>query len=334
MRRSIVQFRRVWLVVATLSAAGSVSAADPTGPLYVKNMSPIAGLLGIPAQRSAAPMTSAAWQWGTHVSVANHYIVDQGAQERLNLDGETARLALSLRYAMTDRLDVHLEVPWLDHSGGSLDSVIDAWHDLWGMPDGGRDEVPRSVLAYQYLSTSDNFGLVDDVSGLGDVSAAVTYAVYEDAASSAAISLGYKRATGDEHEFLGSGSDDVYLLLRFSGAHLADLPLSWHGQLGYLRAGEVDGLQQRSERDLWFAGLALEWQFTERWFLLGQLDGHAAPVDSELPGLGDDAVLATVGLRWRLASQWSLELAVVEDVAVETAPDVTFQASLRYRSAP
>ena len=47
-----------------------------------------------------------------------------------------------------------------------------------------------------------------------------------------------------------------------------------------------------------------------------------------------NAVLATVGLRWRLASQWSLELAVVEDVAVETAPDVTFQASLRYRSAP
>ena len=334
MRSSIALFRRIWLLVAALSTAGSASAADPAGPLYVKNMSPVAGLLGIPAQRSATPMTSSAWQWDTHVSVANHYVVDQAAQERLNLDGETARLALSLRYAMTDRLDVHLEVPWLYHSGGRLDSVIDAWHDLWGMPDGGRDEVPRNVLAYQYLSTSDNFGLVDDVSGLGDVSAAVTYAVYEDAASSAAISLGYKRATGDEQEFLGSGSDDVYLLLRFSGAHLADLPLSWHGQLGYLRAGEVDALQQRSERDLWFAGLALEWQFNEHWFLLGQLDGHAAPVDSELPGLGDDAVLATVGLRWRLASRWSLELAVAEDIAVETAPDVTFQASLRYRSVP
>lgn len=334
MRRSIAQFGSVALLVAAISVAGPAAAGDPTGPLYVKNASPVAGLLGLPAQRSAAPMKASAWQWDTHASVANHYIVDQGAQERLNLDGETARLALSLRYAMTDRLDVQLEVPWLDHSGGSLDSVIDSWHDLWSMPDGGRDDVPRNVLAYQYFSTSDNFGLVDDVSGLGDVSASVTYAMYEDAASSAAISLGYKLATGDELEFLGSGSDDVYLLLRFSGAHLADLPLSWHGQMGYLRAGEIDVLRQSSERDLWFAGLALEWQFNERWFLLGQLDAHAAPVDSELPGLGDNAVLATVGVRWHLASQWSLELAVVEDIAVETAPDVTFQGSLRYRSAP
>ena len=39
--------------------------------------------------------------------------------------------------------------------------------------------------------------------------------------------------------------------------------------------------------------------------------------------------MATVGVRWRFARHWALDFSVVEDIAVETAPDVIFQASLR-----
>jgi len=38
-----------------------------------------------------------------------------------------------------------------------------------------------------------------------------------------------------------------------------------------------------------------------------------------------------VGGRWRFARHWSAELSVIEDIRVQTGPDVTFQASLRYR---
>jgi hypothetical protein len=39
----------------------------------------------------------------------------------------------------------------------------------------------------------------------------------------------------------------------------------------------------------------------------------------------------TLGARWRFAPDWSVDFNFVEDIQVETAPDVTFQASLRYR---
>jgi hypothetical protein len=41
--------------------------------------------------------------------------------------------------------------------------------------------------------------------------------------------------------------------------------------------------------------------------------------------------MATVGMRWRFARHWALDFSVVEDIAVETAADVIFQASLAYR---
>lgn len=316
-----VRLTPFWLLAATFGVASE--------PLYVKNLSPVAGLLGLPSQREADIAAAGSFDVALHGSIASHYVSESNDNEYLNFDGETARVVLEARYAITDTWDLKLEAPWLDHSGGNLDSLIDSWHDFWGMSDGGRSNVPRDLLDYRYLG-SDEFSLQDDASGLGDITLAVSHEFYADDRSSAAVVLGYKFGTGDEDEFLGSGADDAYVAVRFSGDHGNDLPLRWHGQLGYLRAGEIDFIQNMQERDLWFAGLGLDWKISSAWSLLGQLDAHAAPTDSDIDGLGEAAIMFSVGGRWRFAQDWALDLSLIEDVQVETAPDVTFQASLRY----
>jgi long-subunit fatty acid transport protein len=100
--------------------------------------------------------------------------------------------------------------------------------------------------------------------------------------------------------------------------------------VGYLRAGDNDVLGDIQEQDLWFAGLTVDWQVARRWSLIAQVDSHAAPTDSDITALGDDAIMAAVGVRWRFAPNWSVDASVVEDIRVETASDVVFQASLRY----
>lgn len=306
---------------------GQVCAAGE--PLYAKNLSPVAGMLGLPSQRTADTRPAGAFDLALHSSIASHYISEGSGDEFANLDGETLRFALEVRYALADNWDLQLEVPWLDHSGGSLDSLIDNWHDFWGMSDGGRSDAPEDVLDYRYRGDGE-FTLLDDTSGLGDTSLSLSYQFYDDDGAAAAAVLGYKFATGDEDDFLGSGADDAWLGVRFSGDHMADLPLRWHGQLGYLRAGSSDLIGAAQERDLWFAGLTLDWIVAPAWSLLAQVDAHAAPMNSDIKALGDKAVMLTVGGRWRFAENWSLDLSLIEDIQVETAPDVTFQASLRY----
>ena len=306
--------------------------AAASEPLYVKNLSPVAGLFGLPSQRTARPTEHGAFAAALHSSIASHYVNDSKADEFLNLDGETLRFALELRYGLVENWDVQLEVPWLDHSGGNLDKAIDNWHDFWGMSDGGRSRVPRDLIDYTYLTGREAvFRLEDSESGIGDTSLSTTWSFHRDDRSAASLVLGYKFGTGDEEKFTGSGADDAFVALRFSGDHMSDLPLSWHGQLGYLRAGESDLIEDYQEQDFWFAGVTMDWRFASNWSLLVQFDGHRAPMSSDITGIGDDAVMIAVGTRWQFAKHWSGEISVIEDIRVETAPDVTFQASFRYR---
>jgi Protein of unknown function (DUF3187) len=313
---------------------GFAAASLPTlaaEPLYMKNLSPVSGLLGLPSQRGAQVQDKGSLALALQGSVASHYRLDATAEEFLNIDGETRRVALELRYGLFEHWDLQLEVPWLDHDGGNLDRLIDDWHDLWNMPDGGRADVARDLFDYRYANLDGaGFSLLDSASGLGDISLSLNYAFYRDEDATASALLGYKFGSGDEDKFLGSGADDVFAGVRFSGADLAGLPLRWHGQLGYLRAGSSDLLQGIQERNLWFAGVALDWVVHERWSLLAQLDSHAAPTESRITALGDDAVMFTLGARWRFAERWSVDVSVMEDIRVETAPDITFHASLRY----
>lgn len=318
-----------YTVLLAIAAALPVAASEP---LYVRNLSPVAALSGLPSQRSADTVGAGRMDIALHGSLASHYVADANSKEYLNLDGETQRFALELRYGLAQDWDMQLELPWVDQSGGNLDKFIDDWHDLWGMSDGGRSDVPRDLLDYRYIAPDTGFSLQDNTSGLGDVSLSLSNAFYRRGAAVASLVLGYKFGSGDEDEFLGSGADDAFIALRFSGAHLGSLPLRWHGQAGYLRAGDNDLLGDAQERDMWFAGLSLDWAVAQRWSLLAQLDSHAAPVDSNITALGDEAFMLSGGVRWRFAQRWSAEVSVVEDIGVETAADVTFQASLRYQT--
>tara|TARA_R100000005_G_scaffold95508_1_gene77226 strand:- start:2570 stop:3610 length:1041 start_codon:yes stop_codon:yes gene_type:complete len=314
-------------LTALLLLAGAAHAVEP---LYGKNLTPVSGLLGLPSMRSAALVPARDMSLAVHGALASHAVFDGAAAgEALRLDGETHRLALEWRYGLAPGWELQVELPWLSHSGGSLDALIDSWHSLWGMPDGGREAVPRDQLDFRYLNSTAAIALQDSVSGVGDVTLGLHRALRTEGNWRLSAGLGYKLATGEERELLGSGAEDIFLVLRANG-----LPpqSAWQlfGQAGYLRAGQIAGLQAAQERNLWFAGLGVSWTAHERVTLLAQVDAHAAPLQSNLTALGSSALMLNVGARWQLTDRWALEAGFMEDIRVETAPDITFQASLRF----
>ncbi|MEQ9465194.1 MAG: DUF3187 family protein [Haliea sp.] len=317
----------IGLAGSMLALPQAVLAADP---LYVKNLSPVAGLLGLPSPRAAQLADPGSLQFATHMAIASHFAVDSNGREAVVLDGETWRLAFDFRYGLAEDWELQLELPVQTHDGGSLDSLIDGWHDLWGMPDGGRKQVPRDRLNYRYASAAGDFELQDSSGGIGDITLALHRTLYRDDRWQLSAGAGYKFATGRERDFLGSGAEDGFLVLR-AGHAAPGSRLSWQGQAGYLRAGRYDLPGAVQQRDLWFAGVGVVWAWRDALSLLLQLDSHSAPLDSDLTALGETALLLTAGARWRFSEDWALDLGFVEDVRVETAPDVTFQASLRYR---
>ncbi len=317
-------------------ALGALFASLPLAAgeaLYIVNTSPVAGLYGLPALRGDTRAAAGHWQLALHGSLASHYVSQQRDGELLNFDGETGRVALEWRFGLAPDWEIQVELPWLRHSGGHLDAPIEQWHQLWNNTDGGRSRVPDDQLSYGYrsdrFSAAGDFLLQDERSGFGDPSLALSHRFYRGERAAWSLSLGYKFGVADAQQFLGSGADDAWLALRGSAAVTDSLDL--YGQFGMLHAGRGDLLPGVQERDLWFAGLGLDWRFGAHWSCLLQLDAHAAPADSAIKGLGEDALIGSAGLRWRAGRRWEVDVAIAEDLVTETAPDVTLLASLRYR---
>ena len=71
------------LLPTCLAALAQPLAADE--PLYVKNLSPVTGLLGLPSQRAAESEQAGEFSAALHSSVSNVYVLDGGIGSWLSL---------------------------------------------------------------------------------------------------------------------------------------------------------------------------------------------------------------------------------------------------------
>jgi len=324
------------MIIKTLTASALTAccalappaAFSQSEPLQITNLSPLASLRAMPAQRSVG--TARGLSWAASATLSNHFTMENEGEELLLLDGQTDAMTLSFRYGLPQQWDVEVTVPWRHHSGGDTDNLISSWHRFFGLPDGNRDSYPTDALHYQLSQPEHDRHLLRSVSGLGDIHVAVSRPLLAIDGGQLGISAGVKTASGQASDWLGSGATDIYALLRFSGQQLGGWPLWWHGQVGGTRAGDSDLLGPRQRRSLWFAGLAAEWRFTPRWSALMQYDGHSALLDGALEALDESAGILSMAVRWRPTAHWMIDAGFSEDVVVESAPDITFLLNVRY----
>lgn len=324
-----LRLKFAYALVLGVSLMSPLSAQTIHEPLWVENLSPLAAVVAIPPQRSADIDEGLAVT--LHSDVATHFVSQMRSEEAVFFDGETLRHNLALRWGITPDWEVSAVVPLMKHSGGFTDSYVNKWHDFFGMPDGGRSNVPEDELAYQFSSAAHQIALDEARSGIGDVRLEVSYMAERQRDLQIAYSLGYKSSSGDLDDWTGSGASDVYAAARFSGAHRSELPLYWHGQVGVTAVGDSPLLGVRQKDWLWFGGLSAEWQINRHWALIGQLDGHSALLNSSLDALGEPTAMLSLGVRRLFSKHWAVDISFAEDIVVESAPDIIFQASVHYR---
>lgn len=307
----------------------SEARAQHSAPLAVVNQGPFVASRALPAQRQVS--IPEGWSALVTSSLASHFVLESTDSESLRFDGETWTNTLELRYGLNDAWDIALRLPYVRHSGGFLDSPINNWHKALGLSDGGRSRSVDDQLGFTYLSGQNAIVFEDDEAGLADVSLAVNYAFYREAELQLGAFAEYHADTGSASALRGQGAAQATLGVRFSGAHLSGLPITWHGQVGATRTNADTLLGLPQKQTLWFYGLSADWALNAHWSVIAQYDGHSAPFDSALDPMGGQAGLLSGGVRYHFGGAWSIEAVVMEDIRVNTAPDVTFQAALRYQ---
>jgi len=268
---------------------------------------------------------------------ASNYVDDSNAEEQLVLDGETTRITLSGRYGLSQNIELGVTIPYISHSGGFLDNFIIHYHELFGFPQGGREQAPRNRLLYRYSRDgSEKMRIDSSENGLGDMSLMAGFSLYHDGKEyprAVALRTSLKLPTGDSGSLRGSGSTDLscWIIAR------DDYKLSiGHGTLfaalGVMVMTKGDVLPDQQRHAVGFGSLGMGWS-PRSWIALKvQLDGHTAFYkNSNLRALATDALQLVIGGTLGLSDRMTLDIAVSEDLATLTSPDVVFHFDLGMR---
>jgi hypothetical protein len=301
-------------------------------PLQLSNQQPLAQLFNLPAMRAGEVLPADTTVWRGGLSVANNFVRAQNVEETLVIDGESQRYELSIRRSIGNRFEIGMSVPWISYNGGVLDGFIEGWHNVWGLPDGGRPDYAKRQLTINYQRRGRaelDFDRAE--AGFGDAQLTAAWQLIQSAQNAVALAGHINLPTGDADKLTGSGKGSAGFTLAATHTRLFDLPLTLSGNIGAQWQPRGDVLGDQQKQSVWFASTEINWALAQDWRLKVQVQAHSALYTSELRALGSDAMQLLLGGSVNLSKNWLLDVAVGEDIAVDTAPDVTLQLALRAR---
>jgi hypothetical protein len=308
------------------------AAEEPVQPFYSRNQNPFVQIYGLPAPEGAILVPTHSLDARLVLDIANNFASSSTSSESVTIDGETWRTTLALRYGLGKNLEIGLDLPYIDHSGGIFDGLIEGWHDLIGFSQDGRDQVPHGRLLYRYTENGvTKLNINDANSGLGDLLLSLAVPLRR-GPRALALRTAVKLPTGSASRLRGSGSTDFSA--RLSGEDrqtFAAWDITWFGDAGVLLMTKGDVLPDRQRHVVGFGSLGFGWQPLTWLTLKAQLDGHTAFYDSALTELGDSSAQLVLGGTLALPADLSFDVALAEDVIVNTAPDAVFHFMLQRR---
>ncbi len=302
------------------------------GPLRVRNVSPIVQLYGMPRMVGASVL-DVGTEVTFNVEIANNFQSENRQGTFVFLDGETYMASHRIRGVLNERWEWGAEIPYVAHTGGSLDGLVDEFHELFGLPDGERSLAPRGRLDYLVRSNGVVYAdFNDSVQSLGDVRGFLGYQLFEQPGQAFAVRGQIKIPTGRVEDLSGSEGTDISLWGEYQHDVVSfplDFSLTLSGGISYLGEGELIPDEQVSW--MWFGHLGVQIPLHPRVEFHAQLDAHTDVLETGNPLIADGGILGTLGGRIGITERMWLDLAIIEDLENQSASDVVFQILLGAR---
>lgn len=313
-----------------------VSRAANVEPIFVKNSLPFMEGLGLPAPKKSAINDAGVWSVRALGSVQSFANVESNGVESFTLDGEVHKLGAAIEWGFAPRWQASVILEGISNTAGSLDRLIDRWHETFGLPEGDRPFLGEDQLLFQFNSGLDDGAneLSESTSGFADVEIGVSYQWLNTKRLNIAAHLAANVPTGNANDL--TGSEDLDLSLSLAASSKRGLGFNWHANLGVLAIGDDQVFGLNTESVTWFSSAGLHWQPSERWGWIAQLDGRGAVLQSDFQELSDAAFQVAIGSKYSwgvdAVARNSLQIYFTEDISVNRAADfgvgVNFSFSL------
>lgn len=322
---------RIWRFLLAGVALSPLARAGDATPLALSNQAPLARMYGVPSAMPAQLLTPSHSQWLVTSTLSNTFSKEGSTREAIFLDGESEELRLQFRRGVViggHALELSAALPWVHHGSGILDRSIVEFHDFFGMPQGNRTRFNNNQLRYAYRD-GNRLLLEFEHSGaaFGDLQLGVGTTLSQSADSTFSARIYLKLPTGDADRLSGSEAADVSTALHYAQGLWGG---GFDGAIGVVALGDGEVLEDKQRDYAAFGHASWSYPWSQALDLVVQLGANSSFYrDTDLTELGDAAYLG-VGTRYRATSEWAVEFGVIEDILVNSAPDVGFQLALRY----
>jgi hypothetical protein len=218
------------------------------------------------------------WTFGTSLAIANtfSYIQDVPGESpgdrRFLIDGEAWTVDVTARRGLTADLDVTVRLPVRWRGGGILDGLIDTWHRLLHLPDGGRPQFRRNAFRVEGITTSgQSFSWTNERGiGLGELEMEGRWRFRNGGRDGWSLALVGRAALPTATEpFDGNG---LGLGVQVVAAHRLGSPFDLYLGAGGTAQGGDDVRGVGYERYRGWGFLAVEWRLGRRFSLVAETD--------------------------------------------------------------
>lgn len=296
------------------------------GPLHLYSQSPFQALrLGI---RPRTPSTLGRGQREVRATATwtNTWANGTG----YFLDFETLQAAVSFGYGITDALQIEVEAQQRDRFGGAMDPLVQGFHDLLGIDQNGRDQVPRDQFTFD-LSSPDGLNVHLDSGDRGTFTRSVQVSLQHNVTcgSAKAPAFSYSVMTRIETADAGDLTGGSHVDLGASVAVARRVKhIYFYGTLGLARFGrnEFRGLDLKDTQ--YTILTAAEWRFrANQSFLLQYL--RTEGLSPDFRPFANESHEVTLGWKWEVVSKTVIEIGLIENlISFDNSPDFGIHAGL------
>lgn len=351
-----VRSRAILAILTTVLIPGTAPGSDLSGPFPIRSQFPFHLLFLDVRPVAAAPVSLRGWRLGAVLTYENTHAATDELVRLYNeddfqtydgvvtpevlaavaavtpdgtayiMDTETARLLVDATLGLRPWLEIGLEIPFLAHRTGFMDTFIDSYHERFNFPDGGRVGFAQDRFHAGYTGDGASvFVAAPPGPGIGDIAIRGRALLRSPAPGKTGLSAGLelKLPTGDPDRLHGSGSFDLGVNVAISRDYRR---FSLHGGAGYTRVGSWEIAPTLPIEDS--RGLYVAWGYaaTGRTAVIGQilLSSGAFPRRSG-SDIGRDASEIVIGVRHRGSGGLDFEYGLLENLgSLHNAPDVGF----------
>ncbi len=253
--------------------------------------------------------------------------------ESLIWDGETAQYNFRVRYGFSDKLELGVDVPFIDHSGGYMDSGIRKFHRMFGYPNDRQEQFDKNQIHYKINEAGVDFEMKERRSGLGDIRFSAAIPLFSKSLHPQrylALRPLLKLPSGDSEYLLGSGGTDLSMSLAYSDYQtLSGINTVLSVNCGMIYMGNTKVLRDLQRHFAGYGGVSLDWLATKHLEFKLQLDMHSAFYESEFKQLGSSVQLLAGGTA-HLPGNVLLDLGMSQQVVTDATPDLGLYLFVRH----